>query len=73
MTEQRNDCPCEAVKHLTELVEKHEQKLEEHEKRLYAGNENFSVINTKLNFMLSILGVIGVAIAGVMVKFVFNF
>lgn len=77
----KNDsCPCEAVRTLSELVkkheetiDKHEQRLDKHDKRLFDGNTNFAVINTKLNFMLGVLGSIGVAVVGVLVKFVFNF
>lgn len=73
MNEQKNDCPCEAVRHLAEIVEKQEERLEKHEKRLSDGTTNFAVINTKLNFMLAVLGTIGVAVAGVLVKFVLHF
>lgn len=73
MNEQKNDCPCEAVRHLAEIVEKQEERLEKHEKRLSDGTTNFAVINTKLNFMLAVLSTVGVAVAGVLVKFVLHF
>lgn len=73
MNEQKNECPCEAVRHLAEMLEKHDERLESHEKRLAEGSINFAVINTKLNLMLGVLCTIGVAIAGVLVKYILNF
>ena len=70
--DERKDCPCEAVRHLAEIVEKQEERLEKHEKRLSDGTTNFAVINTKLNFMLAVLGTIGVAVAGVLVKMILH-
>ena len=70
--DERKDCPCEAVRHLAEIVEKQEERLEKHEKRLSDGTTNFAVINTKLNFMLAVLSTVGVAVAGVLVKMILH-
>ena len=72
MNEHEKKCPCEAVEHLTELVAQHSDRLEKHEKRLGDGNTNFAVINTKLNFMLGVLSTIGIAIVGVLVKYILH-
>ncbi len=65
-------CPCEAVRHLAEIVEKQEERLEKHERRLSDGTTNFAVINTKLNFMLAVLSTVGVAVAGVLIKYILH-
>lgn len=56
--EEKNECPCEAVKHLQKIVD-------EHEKQLNNGNVQFAVINTKLNVVIGVMTAIGVAICGV--------
>ncbi len=58
------DCPCQTVRNLQALTA-------EQEKRLAQGSVNFAVINTKLNIVMGILGAVGVAIAGVVVKMAF--
>ena len=58
------ECPCEAVKSLQKIVEKHEAQLNE-------GRTNFATINTKLNFVIGIMSAVGVAILGVVVKMIF--
>lgn len=70
---EEKNCPCEAVKELTKIVEAHNDRLEKHERRLSDGNTNFAVINTKLNFMLAVLSTVGVAVAGVLVKYILHF
>lgn len=60
-----NKCPCEAVEKLQEIVERHE-------KRLADGTTQFAVINTKLNLVVGIMAAIGVAICGVLVKLILH-
>lgn len=62
--EEKNECPCEAVKHLQKIVD-------EHEKQLNKGNIQFAVINTKLNVVIGVMAAIGVAFCGVIVKMLF--
>jgi hypothetical protein len=62
--EEKNECPCEAVKHLQKIVD-------EHEKQLNKGAVQFAVINTKLNVVIGVMGAIGVAFCGVIVKMLF--
>ena len=56
--EEKNECPCEAVKHLQEIVEGHEKQLNK-------GAVQFAVINTKLNVVIGVMAAIGVAFCGV--------
>jgi len=56
--EHEKECPCEAVKHLQEIVDNHEKQLNK-------GNVQFAVINTKLNVVIGVMAAIGVAICGV--------
>ena len=58
------NCPCEAVRELKSIVERHEEQL-------HRGATNFAVINTKLNILLSILAVVGSALSGVVIKMMF--
>ena len=46
------------------------QRVEELEKRMAEMDIRYAVINTKLSAILWILGVLGTAIIGVLVKFV---
>ena len=62
--EEKKDCPCDAVKHLQEIVENHEKELNK-------GAVQFAVINTKLNVVIGVLASIGVAFCGVIVKMLF--
>lgn len=56
-------CPCDTVIEL-------QKTTKEQEKRLNDGNVQFAIIATKLNIMLAILGVIGTAVIGVVVKMI---
>lgn len=55
------------------MIEKIEQRVENLEKRIAQHDTQYAVINTKLTAILWGIGVIGTAIIGVLVKFVFNF
>ena len=65
-----DDCPCEAVQQLIELVNQHETRLDKHDERLERGNVDFAVINTKLNIVMAVMAAIGVAICGAVVGLV---
>lgn len=56
-------CPCQTVIDL-------QNKTTEQEKRLNDGNVNFAVINTKLNLIMAVMGAIGTALVGVIVKII---
>lgn len=62
-----DNCPCEAVQQLIELVNQHETRLDKHDERLERGNVDFAVINTKLNIVMAVMAAIGVAICGAVV------
>ena len=62
--ENTRECPCEAVKELKSIVERHEQQLAK-------GSVQFAVINTKLNIVLVVMAAVGVALCGVIVKMIF--
>lgn len=71
MGENKHDnCPCEAVEQLIELVNQHEDRLDKHDERLERGNVDFAVINTKLNIVMAVMAAIGVAICGAVVGLV---
>ena len=71
MEENKHDnCPCEAVQQLIELVNQHETRLDKHDERLERGNVDFAVINTKLNIVMAVMAAIGVAICGAVVGLV---
>ena len=71
MGENKHDnCPCEAVQQLIELVNQHEDRLDKHDERLERGNVDFAVINTKLNIVMAVMAAIGVAICGAVVGLV---
>lgn len=59
------ECPCATVRELQETVEKQREKLIDCQ-------INFSAINAKLNIVLSILGVIGAAVCGVIVNMIMS-
>lgn len=65
-----DNCPCEAVQQLIELVNQHETRLDKHDERLERGNVDFAVINTKLNIVMAVMAAIGVAICGAVVGLV---
>lgn len=71
MGENKHDnCPCEAVEQLIELVNQHDNRLDKHDERLERGNVDFAVINTKLNIVMAVMAAIGVAICGAVVGLV---
>lgn len=71
MGENKHDnCPCEAVEQLIQLVNQHEDRLDKHDERLERGNVDFAVINTKLNIVMAVMAAIGVAICGAVVGLV---
>lgn len=71
MGENKHDnCPCEAVEQLIELVNQHDNRLDKHGERLERGNVDFAVINTKLNIVMAVMAAIGVAICGAVVGLV---
>ena len=65
-----DNCPCEAVEQLIQLVNQHEDRLDKHDERLERGNVDFAVINTKLNVVMAVMAAIGVAICGAVVGLV---
>ena len=71
MGENKHDnCPCEAVEQLIQLVNQHEDRLDKHDERLERGNVDFAVIDTKLNIVMAVMAAIGVAICGAVVGLV---
>ena len=44
-------CPCGAVEELRKLVEKHDEKIEEHDRRLSDGATNFATIKLDLEYI----------------------
>ena len=71
MGENKHDnCPCEAVQQLIELVNQHETRLDKHDERLERGNVDFAVINTKLNIVMAVLGAVGVAMCGAIIALI---
>ena len=65
MPENKSDCPCEAVRKLEKIVERHDRRLDE-------GNVQFAVISTKLNIIMAVMSAVGVALAGAIVALVFK-
>lgn len=65
MPENKNDCPCEAVRKLEKIVERHDKRLDD-------GNVQFAVISTKLNIIMAVVGAVGVALAGSIVALIFR-
>ena len=60
----RPSCPCENVKAL-------EKEVQEQKERLYKCQVDFATINVKLNMLMAILGVIGTAVVGIVIKMLF--
>lgn len=58
------ECPCVTVRELQETVEKQREKLVDCQ-------INFAAINVKLNIVIGVLGAIGTALIGVIVKLIF--
>lgn len=54
-------CPCQDVINL-------QAQCKEQEQRLNDGNVQFAVINTKLNLIMAVMGTIGAALIGVVIK-----
>lgn len=72
------ECPgCERLQKLEDRVLLDEMKAAEEAKktdeRLARGDTQFAVINTKLSAILWGIGIIGAALIGVLVKFLFPF
>ena len=67
MGDKRDNCPCEAVEQLIQLVNQHEDRLDKHDERLERGNVDFAVISTKLNINMAVLAAIGVAVVGAVI------
>ena len=67
MGDKRDNCPCEAVEQLIQLVNQHEDRLDKHDARLERGNVDFAVISTKLNIIMAVLAAIGVAVVGAVI------
>ncbi len=61
-----DSCPCEAVKELGKIVERHDMELSK-------VNVQFAVLDTKMNIVLGVMSAIGIAICGVLIKFILNF
>ena len=75
--DEKKNCPCEAVRQLADLVAKHEdrlektdERLEKQDERLERGNVNFAVICTKLNIIMAVLSVVGVAVCGAVIRII---
>lgn len=61
MSEENKQCPCQTVKDL-------EKQVEEQRSQLAKGETQFAVINTKLNLIMGVLGTVGAALVGVVIK-----
>ena len=61
MNEESKKCPCDTVKEL-------EKRVEDQKDKLANGTTQFAVINTKLNLIMAVMGAIGTALVGVIVK-----
>ncbi len=62
-----NDCqtPCAALRQLNRELTRYRQQTDE---RLREGSTRFAVIDTKLNWLIGILGSIGISVLGVLLK-----
>ena len=62
-----NDCtmPCPSLRKLDRELSSYQRRTEE---RLKEGSTRFAVIDTKLNWLIAILGAVGVAVLGVLLK-----
>lgn len=63
MSEERKNCPCEAVRML-------EKQVEEQRTQLAKADTQFAVILTKLNLIMGILGTVGATLAGIIIKMI---
>lgn len=59
--EENKQCPCQTVKDL-------EKQVDEQRSQLAKGETQFAVINTKLNLIMGVLGTVGAALVGIIVK-----
>lgn len=57
---------------MTSMYERLEKRVATLENRVSEHDTQYAVINTKLSAILWVLGTIGVAVIGVLIKFVFN-
>ncbi len=55
------------------IIERLEKRVANLENRVAEHDTQYAVINTKLSAILWVLGTIGVAVIGVLAKYVFNF
>lgn len=55
-----------------ERLDKIEDKLEEHDKKLSENATQFAVITTKLNLIMGILAAIGASLVGVLLNIIFK-
>ena len=62
-----DNCPCEAVEQLIQLVNQHEDRLDKHDEHLERGNVDFAVISSNLNIIMAVLAAIGVAVVGAVI------
>lgn len=61
MNEENKKCPCDTVKEL-------EKQVDEQRSQLAKGETQFAVINTKLNLIMGVLGTVGAALVGIVIK-----
>ncbi len=61
MNEENKKCPCDTVREL-------EKQVDEQRSQLAKGETQFAVINTKLNLIMGVLGTVGAALVGIIVK-----
>ena len=61
MNEENKQCPCQTVKDL-------EKQVDEQRSQLAKGETQFAVINTKLTLIMGVLGTVGAALAGIVIK-----
>lgn len=54
-------CPCQTVLDL-------EKQVDEQRSQLAKGETQFAVINTKLNLIMGVLGTVGAALVGIILK-----
>ena len=64
------DCCCHAVEDLQKTVHQHTAQLAKHEDRLSRGNVEFAVISTKLNIIMAVLSVVGIAVCGAIISMI---
>lgn len=64
------ECCCHAVEELQKTVCQHTDQLAKHEERLSRGNIEFAVISTKLNIIMAVLSVVGIAVCGAIISMI---